>query len=81
MNHKHAAPTELVDLVWPSILYPLGMLVYCAPDGLDAAHLPFVYKADQGAKGKLLAHVARKNLIWRHEADRGRGGQQGRRVV
>jgi len=44
--------------------YPLGTLVYCSPDGLDAAHVPFMYNQEQGPKGKLIAHVARKNPIW-----------------
>jgi transcriptional regulator len=60
-HFEESRPDELERIITE---YPLGTLVYCAPDGLDAAHLPFIYKAEQGAKGKLLAHVARKNLIW-----------------
>ena len=44
--------------------HPLGTLVYLAPDGLDAAHLPFIYKKEAGEKGTLIAHVARNNPIW-----------------
>lgn len=56
-HFEETRPEELQRIITE---YPLGTLVYCAPDGLDAAHLPFIYKAEQGAKGKLIAHVARK---------------------
>jgi transcriptional regulator len=49
--------------------YPLGTLVYMAQEGLDAVHLPFLYKKEEGTKGRLLAHVARKNLIWQQVAN------------
>jgi transcriptional regulator len=44
--------------------YPFGMLVTYGGDGLDANHIPFELKADQGASGVLHAHVARANPVW-----------------
>lgn len=49
--------------------HPLGTLVYLAPDGLDATHLPFIYKKDDSENGSLIAHVARKNPIWQQVAN------------
>jgi transcriptional regulator len=60
-HFEETRPEELERIITE---YPLGTLVYCTPDGLDATHLPFIYKKEQGAKGRLIAHVARKNLIW-----------------
>jgi transcriptional regulator len=60
-HFEETRPEELERIITE---YPLGTLVYSGPNGLDAAHLPFIYKAEQGAEGKLIAHVARKNLIW-----------------
>ena len=68
-NPAHFEETRPEELERIIAEYPLGTLVYVAPDGLDAAHLPFIYKAEEGAKGKLLAHVARKNLIWQQVAN------------
>ncbi|MGZ8264493.1 MAG: FMN-binding negative transcriptional regulator [Burkholderiales bacterium] len=45
--------------------YPLGTLVMNGPNGLDANHLPFELHATASTSGKLLAHVARANDIWR----------------
>jgi transcriptional regulator len=45
--------------------YPLGTLVVNGPRGLDANHLPFELQTTAGTSGKLLAHVARANDIWR----------------
>jgi transcriptional regulator len=64
-HFEETRPEELERIITE---YPLGTLIYCGPDGLDAAHLPFIYKAEQG-KGKLIAHVARKNLIWQQVAN------------
>jgi transcriptional regulator len=36
---------------------------------LDATHLPFIYNKNVGKTGTLLAHVARKNPIWREVND------------
>lgn len=44
---------------------PLGALIYRSPEGLDATHLPFIYNKNVGERATLLAHVARKNPIWR----------------
>ncbi len=44
--------------------FPLGALVYATADGWDAEHLPFLYRKDEASRGKLIAHVARKNSIW-----------------
>jgi len=65
-HFEETRPEELERIITE---YPLGTLVYCGPDGLDAAHLPFIYRKEQGAKGTLIAHVARKNLIWQQVAN------------
>jgi transcriptional regulator len=49
--------------------HPLGALVTHGPDGLDANHLPFLFEADAGPHGRLLAHVARANPVWRDTRD------------
>jgi|SRR5581483_7695652 len=49
--------------------FPLGALVYTTADGLDAEHLPFMYQKEEASKGKLIAHVARKNPIWQRLPD------------
>ncbi len=49
--------------------YPLGALVTCGPQGLDADHLPFELIPEQGPQGTLLAHVARANPLWQDVAD------------
>jgi len=40
-------------------------------DSLFASHLPFLYKPKQGAKGKLISHMARANRHWQlfHEKE------------
>jgi transcriptional regulator len=65
-HFEESRPDELERIIAE---YPLGTLVYHATDGLDAAHLPFIYKKEQGPKGKLIAHVARKNPIWQQVAN------------
>jgi transcriptional regulator len=51
--------------------HPLGALVVRGPDGLDANHIPFELMPEQGARGTLIAHVARANPVWRevHDGD------------
>lgn len=49
--------------------HPLGILVTGGAGGLDANHLPFVFDATRGALGTLIAHVARKNPVWKTVAD------------
>jgi Putative FMN-binding domain len=56
-HFEESRPDELERIIAE---YPLGTLVYHAPDGLNATHLPFIYKKEQGSK--LIAHVARKNV-------------------
>lgn len=65
-HFEESRPEELERIITE---YPLGTLVYCSPDGLDAVHVPFIYKKEHGTKGKLIAHVARKNLIWQQVAN------------
>jgi transcriptional regulator len=46
--------------------HPLGMLVTCVGDGLDADHIPFeLDDSAEGGHGVLRAHVARANPLWR----------------
>ncbi len=44
--------------------YPLGILVFNGPGGLDANHLPFELDIGEGHPGFLRAHVARANPLW-----------------
>lgn len=46
--------------------HPLGALVTHGANGLDANHVPFFFEGDS-----LIAHVARKNPVWRelHDGD------------
>lgn len=55
-------PEELYRIVREN---PLGMLVTHTRSGLEAHHLPFVFEADRGPHGALIAHVARANPVWR----------------
>ena len=48
---------------------PFGALVVRGPNGLDANHLPFLLEPSAGAHGRLLAHVARANPLWREAKD------------
>ena len=49
--------------------HPFGALVVHGPNGLDANHLPFLLEPAAGAYGRLLAHVARANPLWREARD------------
>ncbi len=49
--------------------HPLGVLVLNGPGGLDGNHLPFELNPDDGEHGRLLAHVARANPLWREAKD------------
>ncbi|NEX62157.1 FMN-binding negative transcriptional regulator [Noviherbaspirillum galbum] len=49
--------------------HPLGMLVTHGAGGLDANHIPFELDARQGEHGRLNAHVARANPVWKDVAD------------
>lgn len=44
--------------------HPLGALVTHGASGLDANHVPFFFEGDS-----LIAHVARKNPVWRELRD------------
>jgi len=49
--------------------YPLGALVVNGPQGLDANHVPFYVDPDAGEHGRLIAHVARANPVWKDIQD------------
>jgi transcriptional regulator len=66
LHFEESRPEELERIISE---YPLGTLIYCSPDGLDATHVPFIYKKEPGPQGKLVAHVARKNPIWQQVAN------------
>ena len=46
----------------------LGTLVVQGPGGLDAHHLPFLLELE-GEACRLLAHIARRNPVWREVSD------------
>jgi len=41
-----------------------AILVSRDADSLFASHLPFLYKPEQGTKGKLISHMAKSNRHW-----------------
>ena len=45
--------------------HPLGLLVSCGEDGLQASPVPFLIYPDEGEFGVLRAHLARANPHWR----------------
>jgi transcriptional regulator len=47
--------------------FPLGTLITLGSKGLTANHIPFILDtgAGTGSHGRLLAHVARNNPVWR----------------
>ena len=47
--------------------HPLATLVWTAPDGLTAEHLPLIWDRGEGdgPHGTLRGHVARANPVWR----------------
>jgi transcriptional regulator len=49
--------------------HPLGALVVHGPGGLDANHIPFELEPGAGARGRLIAHVARANPVWKEARD------------
>lgn len=49
--------------------YPFGILVVNGPGGLDANHIPFELDTTFGERGRLLAHVARANSVWKESKD------------
>jgi len=62
-------PRALLDLVLQN---PLGVLITHTAEGLDANHIPFEVEGELAAGGRLRAHVARNNPVWRQAA----AGQQ-----
>jgi transcriptional regulator len=67
-HFEETRPEELHRIIAE---YPLGAFVIHGPHGLDANHLPFELHSDAGEHGRLLAHVARANPVWReiHDGD------------
>src|SRR5919106_288860 len=63
---QHFEETRIEELHRVIAEYPLGAFVVQGPAGLDANHLPFELDA---ASGKLLAHVARANPVWKELKD------------
>lgn len=61
----HFAIERLAEMHRVIRTYPLGVLV-TATRGLDANHIPFLFDADRGEHGTLVAHVARANPVWRN---------------
>jgi transcriptional regulator len=61
-HYEETRPEALHDVL---VKHPLGVLVTCGSQGLDANHLPFELDA---AAGILRAHVARKNPVWQQVA-------------
>ncbi len=66
---KHYEETRKEELHRLIAEFPFGALVVNGPDGLDANHLPFELHADGGENGRLLAHVARANPLWKDLRD------------
>lgn len=62
-------PEALLELVNEN---PLGALITHTAAGLDANHIPFEVEGELVAGGRLRAHVARNNPVWREVTD----GQQ-----
>ena len=65
----HFAETRPEELARIIRAHPLGMLVTHDAQGLDANHIPFEFDPDAGTHGRLTAHVARANPIWRQCAE------------
>lgn len=66
---KHFEVTDPAALHGLIREHPLGALVLSGPDGLGADHVPFEVDADPAPHGRLLAHVARANPLWRSAAE------------
>jgi transcriptional regulator len=49
--------------------HPLGALVINGASGLDANHIPFEVDAEPAPHGRLIAHVARANPLWRQAGE------------
>ena len=66
---EHFEETRIDELHRIIGQHPLGALVVNGPGGLDANHLPFEFDAGTGGHGRLLAHVARANPVWKEVKD------------
>jgi transcriptional regulator len=64
----HFALTRPEDIVRVIGAHPLGMLVTHGSQGLGANHVPFAYDPEPAPHGRLIAHVARANPLWREVA-------------
>ena len=62
----HHAPPSLEAMLALVDAHPLGTLVSMDSEGPVADHLPFVLDRQAPGQGRLLAHVARANPVWRH---------------
>jgi len=60
-HFEESRPEVLHDLI---ARHPMGILVTHGSNGLDANHLPFDLRAQEGALGTLHCHVARNNPVW-----------------
>ncbi len=65
----HFNETRSEELLRLISKHPLGALVVNGPGGLDANHLPFEFMAEPGGPGRLIAHVARANPLWKEVSD------------
>ena len=65
-SFNESRPEVLHELI---MQHPLGVLVSHGEGGLDANHLPYHLKPDEGAHGVLHAHVSRANPLWRELSD------------
>jgi transcriptional regulator len=57
-NHKPQSADDIEQLIAENMF---GALVSHSGSGLFATHLPFLYEADRGMHGVLVAHLARAN--------------------
>jgi len=65
-HYQEARKEEMHRLI---VEHPLGALVVHGPQGLDANHVPFELDASAGEHGRLVAHVARANPVWKEIPD------------
>lgn len=69
---EHFAETDIEALHGLIRQFPLGTLITVGSEGLTANHIPVVLDARAGTHGRLLAHVARNNPVWRdHDPEHG----------
>lgn len=65
----HFEQPDVADLQHLIVAHPFGTIVADGPDGLDANHLPFELDRNAGEHGRLIAHVARANPLWKEMAE------------